>query len=86
MTDLWAQRLDPDDMQTLYLRFQIANVLRSQAGTPRRSAEDTDVHARQRAVLGDVHLHTLFTAGSIAGDLRGLGEFQQALEMDQETV
>ena len=30
------------------------------------------------------HLHTLFTAGGIAADLRGLGEFQQALEMDQE--
>ena len=30
------------------------------------------------------HLHTLFTAGGIAADLRGLGEFQRALEIDQE--
>ena len=80
----WAHQYHPDDMQTLYLRFQIANVLRSQGRYTEALAEDTAVHARQREVLGEVHLHTLFTAGSIAADLRGLGEFQQALEMDQE--
>jgi tetratricopeptide (TPR) repeat protein len=80
----WAHEYHPDDMQALYLRFQIANVLRSQGRYAEALAEDTAVHARQREVLGDVHLHTLFTAGSIAGDLRGLGEFQQALKIDQE--
>jgi hypothetical protein len=81
---LWAPQYDPDDMQTLYLRFQIANVLRSQGRYTDAFAEDTAIHARQREVLGDVHLHTLFTAGSIAGDLRGLGEFRRALDIDQE--
>ena len=80
----WAHQYQPDDMQTLYLRFQIANVLRSQGRYSEALAEDTDVHECQRRVLGEDHLHTLFTAGSIAGDLRGLGEFRQALEIDQE--
>jgi tetratricopeptide (TPR) repeat protein len=84
LADNWAHHYDPDDMQTLYLRCQIANVLRSQGRYTEALAEDTAVHARQRDVLGDVHLHTLFTAGGIAADLRCLGEFQQALEMDQE--
>jgi TIR domain/Tetratricopeptide repeat/NB-ARC domain len=80
----WAHQYDPDDIQTLYLRCQLANVLRSQGRYSEALAEDTDVHARQKAVLDDVHLHTLFTAGGIAADLRGLGEFKQALEMDKE--
>jgi hypothetical protein len=80
----WAHQYEPDDMQSLYLRFQIANVLRSQGRYSEALGEDTDVHECQRRVLGEDHLHTLFTAGSIAGDLRGLGEFQQALEIDQE--
>ena len=61
-------------MQTLYLRCQIANVLRSQGRYAEALAEDTDIHAHQREALGDVHLHTLFTAGGIAADLRGLGD------------
>ena len=84
LAESWAGRYDPDDQETLYLRCQVANVLRSQGRYTEALAEDTDVHERQLEVLGDVHLHTLFTAGGIAGDLRGLGEFQQALEMDQE--
>jgi tetratricopeptide (TPR) repeat protein len=80
----WAHQYHADDMLTLYLRIQNANVLRSQGRYAEALAEDTAVHARQREVLGDVHLHTLFTAGGIAADLRALGEFQQALEMDQE--
>jgi hypothetical protein len=85
LADLWTQRLGPDDMQTLYLRFHIANVLRSQGEYAEALAEDTAVHASQREVLEDGHLHTLLTAGGLAGDLRGLGEFRRALEMDQET-
>ena len=80
----WDQLFESDDMQTLYLRFQFANVLRSQGRYIAAFEEDTEVHNRQSEVLGEVHLHTLFTAGSIAGDLRGRGEFRQALEMDQD--
>ncbi len=80
----WASRYDPNDMHVLYLRCQIANVLRSQGRYSEALEEDTDIHARQLAVLGDDHLHTLFTAGGVAADLRALGEFQQALERDKE--
>lgn len=82
---LWTKRLGADDMQTLYLRFHIANVLRSQGEYGKALAEDTAVHAAQQAALGEDHLHTLLTAGSLAADLRGLGQFQRAREMDQET-
>ena len=34
--------------------------------------------------MATYHLHTLFTAGGIAADLRGLGDFRQALAIDQE--
>ena len=84
LAETWARRYDDDDMQTLYLRCQMANVLRSQGRYSEALAEDTAIHARQREVLGDFHLHTLFTAGGIAADLRGLGDFQQALAIDQE--
>jgi hypothetical protein len=84
LADNWAGRYHPDDQDTLYLRCQIANVIRSQGRYTEALAEDTAIHERQREVLGDVHLHTLFTAGGIAADLRALGEFKQALEIDQE--
>ena len=81
----WRDRLGPDDRQTLYLRFHVANVLRSQGRYAEALQEDTDILGMQRTVLSDYHPHTLQTAGSMAGDLRGLGEFRQALEMDQQT-
>jgi hypothetical protein len=84
LAETWSQRYEDDDMQNLYLRCQMANVLRSQGRYSEALAEDTAIHARQREVLGDYHLHTLFTAGGIAADLRGLGDFQQALAIDQE--
>jgi hypothetical protein len=85
LEDQWRERLGEDDRQTLYLRFHIANVLRSQGLYAEALHEDSDVHLKQLEALSDYHPHTLQTAGSIAGDLRGLGEFRQALEMDQKT-
>jgi tetratricopeptide (TPR) repeat protein len=85
LAEQWRERLGPDDRQTLYLRFHVANVLRSQGRYAEALAEDTDILARQQAVLSEYHPHTLQTAGSMAGDLRGLGEFRRAREMDQQT-
>jgi len=81
----WEQQLGSEHRQTLYLRFQMANLLRSQGKF--REAHDIDVHVleKQREVLPPDHPHTLMTAGSLAADLRALGEFQQALERDQQT-
>ena len=85
LQDLWLERLGPDDRQTLYLRFHLANVLRSQGRYTEARVQDTEVFAKQRAALTDSHPHTLQTAGGLAGDLRGLGEFHEALDMDSET-
>lgn len=81
----WEQQLGTDHRQTLYLRFHIANLLRSQGKF--RAARDIDalVLEKQREVLPADHPHTLMTASSLAADLRALGEFQQALERDQQT-
>ena len=81
----WEQQLGPDHRQTLYLRFHIANLLRSQGKFG--EARDIDAHVldKQREVLPPDHPHTLMTAGSLAADLRALGEFQLALERDQQT-
>jgi TIR domain/Tetratricopeptide repeat/AAA domain len=84
LAEAWSQRYDDDDMQNLYLRCQMANVLRSQGRYSDALKEDNAIYARQREVLGDYHLHTLFTAGGVAADLRCLGDFQQALAIDQE--
>ena len=85
LEEQWREHLGPEDRQTLYLRFHVANVLRSQGRYAEALAQDTDVYGKQREVLGDEHPHTLQTAGGIAGDLRGLGHFQRALAMDQVT-
>jgi tetratricopeptide (TPR) repeat protein len=81
----WAERLGPEHQQTLFLRFQMANVLRS-TGRVREAYElDTDTFEKQQRSLGDDHPDTLQTAGSIAADLRALGRFDQALARDEET-
>jgi len=81
----WRVRLGSDDRQTLHLRFQLANVLRSQGRYADARIVDSEVFAKQREVLTEGHPHTLQTAGGLAGDLRGLGDFQEALTMDRET-
>jgi MinD-like ATPase involved in chromosome partitioning or flagellar assembly/tetratricopeptide (TPR) repeat protein len=81
----WQERFGSDDRQTLYLRSQLANVLRSQGRYAEACHLDSDIFARQREVLSDSHPHTLQTAWGLAADLRGLGEFHKALAMDKDT-
>ena len=85
LENIWAQQLGPEHQQTLYLRFHVANVLRSQGRF--RDARDLDTYVleKQREVLDPDHPHILMTAGGLAADLRALGEFQQALTSDQDT-
>ncbi|HLJ99414.1 MAG TPA: FxSxx-COOH system tetratricopeptide repeat protein, partial [Streptosporangiaceae bacterium] len=80
----WREQLGEDDRQTLYLRFHVANILRSQGRFADAKDEDEDVLQRQRETLPAGHPHILQTTGSLAGDLRGLGEFARSLEMDRE--
>ena len=81
----WQRKIGPDHRQTLSLRFQIANVLRS-AGRPQQAYDlDKEILDKQQMALGESHPLTLLTAGSLAADLRALGKFYEALAMDEET-
>ncbi|GAA3835147.1 FxSxx-COOH system tetratricopeptide repeat protein [Streptomyces phyllanthi] len=80
----WRETLGEDDMQYLYLRGQLANVLRSQGRLVEARDIDQDLLARQRRVLGDSHPYTYFTTSQLAGDLSALGEYRSAVELARE--
>jgi hypothetical protein len=85
LEEQWLRKIGLDHRQTLYLRFHIANVLRSLGHYQDAYDQDSGILERQREVLPLGHPHPLQTAGSLAADLRGLGRFGDALAMDQET-
>jgi hypothetical protein len=85
LEETWQVLLGSDDRQTLHLRFQLANVLRSQGRYAEAYVMDSEAYAKQQQVLPAQHPHTLQTAGGLAADLRGLGKFREALAMDQDT-
>ncbi|MGW6916150.1 FxSxx-COOH system tetratricopeptide repeat protein [Kitasatospora sp. NPDC054939] len=86
LDEAWTRKLGSDDRQTLLLRFQLANVLRSQGNYAEALALDESTLERQRALLGEHHPYTLMTAGSLGADRRALGRFQAALELDREIL
>jgi len=67
------------------LQFHRANLLRDLGRFSESRALDEEVLIRQREELSDEHPHTLQTRGSLAADLRALGEYQRALEFDRDT-
>jgi len=76
----------PELQQQLYrLQFNLANVLRDQAQFPESRAVDEAVLDGQRQTLGDKHPYTLATRSSLAADLRALGYYHAALDLDLET-
>lgn len=85
LEEQWSGTIGPHDRQTLYLRFHIANVLRSQGRFQEAHDLDTEVFVAQAEMLGDDDPNTLQTAGSLGGDLRALGRFRDALDMDART-
>lgn len=80
----WLDKKGENDEQLLFLRSQIANVLRSQGKFQEAFDLDTEVLARQRELLGEDHPSTLQTANGKGGDLRGLGRFREALDLDEQ--
>ncbi|MER5884982.1 FxSxx-COOH system tetratricopeptide repeat protein [Streptomyces sp. NPDC001941] len=83
----WTRELGENDLQTLNIRFELANALRAQGKYQDALELDEDTLARQMAVLreshpDDDHPTILITTGSLAADLRALGRFDQALERD----
>jgi tetratricopeptide (TPR) repeat protein len=83
LEEQWTDAIGPHDRQTLYLRFQVANVLRSQGRFQGAYDLDTEVFRAQAEVLGSDHPNTLQTAGSLGGDMRALGRFRDALDLDE---
>ncbi|MGW0557784.1 FxSxx-COOH system tetratricopeptide repeat protein [Streptomyces sp. NPDC002926] len=84
----WTRELGENDLQTLNIRFELANALRAQGKYQEAREMDEDTLARQTRVLhethpNDDHPSILITTGSLAADLRALGRFDEALERDQ---
>jgi tetratricopeptide (TPR) repeat protein len=71
--------------QLLYLRFNLANLLRELGEFQRSYVVDEQVLASQQELLPANHPHVLMTRGGLAADLRGLGRYPEALELDLDT-
>ncbi|MGW5264229.1 FxSxx-COOH system tetratricopeptide repeat protein [Microbispora sp. NPDC004025] len=87
--DMLAAETDPDaaarlERQLLHLRFNLGNVIRSLGRFGEARAMNESTLAEQRRVLGN-HRHTLLTAGSLAADLRALGDYAGSLDIEEET-
>ncbi|MFJ5922955.1 FxSxx-COOH system tetratricopeptide repeat protein [Kitasatospora sp. NPDC092948] len=90
----WTERADAETdpgeqrlwrRQIYSLRFQVANVLRSQGFYNDSLALNQQTLDGQRELLGEHHPYALMTANSMAADLRYLNRFQEALVLDQDT-
>ncbi|MET0494426.1 MAG: FxSxx-COOH system tetratricopeptide repeat protein [Actinoplanes sp.] len=79
----WAS--GEDDVMTLLLRFQLANVLRDVGRMEQAYEIDRDLLERFTGLLGDEHAYTLMVAGSYAQDLRERGEWAKAREREEKT-
>ena len=86
LDEAWTARFGEADRQTLLLRFQLANVLRSQGAYAEALALDESTMAGQRRLLGEHHPYTLMTAGSLGTDRRALGLFRSAHDLDVEIM
>ncbi|MFF7475002.1 FxSxx-COOH system tetratricopeptide repeat protein [Streptomyces sp. NPDC008092] len=84
LLDHWKEPLGEDDEQYLYLRCQLANVLRTQGLYVEARKLDEDVLRRQRRLLGDRHPHTFITTSGLSSDLAALGEYDRAVELAKE--
>lgn len=78
LDEAWAEFGD-DDPQSLYLRYNICNILRScgRHDAARVLGEATAEH--QRRVLGPDHPHTFMSTSGLAMDLGVLGDYSTAL-------
>jgi tetratricopeptide (TPR) repeat protein len=71
--------------QLYRLQFNAANILRDLGRFAESRALDEKVLRGQRELLGDEYPHTLATRSSLAADARALGDYQEALALDQAT-
>ncbi|HEX3512665.1 MAG TPA: FxSxx-COOH system tetratricopeptide repeat protein [Trebonia sp.] len=71
--------------QLLQLKYNIGNILLAQSRFSASRELHAEVYGEQSSILGREHPHTLMTAMSLAADLRALGLFRDALQLDQRT-
>ncbi|WP_433534527.1 FxSxx-COOH system tetratricopeptide repeat protein [Micromonospora sp. CA-249363] len=76
---------DPDDLMTLLLRFQYANILGVTGRTQRAYEIDTELMDQLARVVGEDHPYTLMVAGSYGRDLRQQGRWADAKERESRT-
>jgi tetratricopeptide (TPR) repeat protein len=82
----WLENRGPDDRQLLYLRFHLANVLRSMGDYQAALEIDRDVLERQQAKPdGADDVHTLMTSSGLATDLGATGNLAGGLSLARET-
>ncbi|MFI5620013.1 FxSxx-COOH system tetratricopeptide repeat protein [Streptomyces sp. NPDC051567] len=77
----WKETLGGDDLQYLYLRFHLSNILRSQGRFVEAMELDEVTLERQRAALGPSHPHTYMTTSGLAMDLGAMGRYGEAMEL-----
>ncbi|MGW7265883.1 FxSxx-COOH system tetratricopeptide repeat protein [Streptomyces sp. NPDC054842] len=75
-----------DDPQTLMLRTQLGNALRSEGKLNDAYEVDLDTFERFHRTRGPEYAHTLAAAGNVGADLRALGRYQEARELDRRTL
>ncbi|MER6969301.1 FxSxx-COOH system tetratricopeptide repeat protein, partial [Streptomyces halstedii] len=80
----WEPILGEDDVQFLYLRCQLGNVLRSQGRYVEARDINTALLERQQRVLGPTHPHTYVTMSGLASDLAALGVYESAVDYARE--
>ncbi|MFI1101276.1 FxSxx-COOH system tetratricopeptide repeat protein [Streptomyces melanogenes] len=80
----WREKLGPNDLQYLYLRFHLSNILRSRGRYVEAMELDEETLARQTEVLGASHPHTYMTTSALAMDLGALGQYSKAMELATE--
>ncbi|MEU8080300.1 FxSxx-COOH system tetratricopeptide repeat protein [Catellatospora citrea] len=81
----WVDRLGPDDVMTLRMRFHRGNALRSLGEYEAARTETQDAYDALVRTLGASHEYTLAVANSLGAGLRFLGDFKQALANDERT-
>ncbi|MET9802686.1 FxSxx-COOH system tetratricopeptide repeat protein [Streptomyces sp. NPDC006368] len=84
LREAWKETLGDHDLQYLYLRFHLSNILRSQGRYVEARELDEVTLERQRDVLGASHPHTYMTTSGLAMDLGTLGEYGRAMELATE--
>ncbi|MEV6650700.1 FxSxx-COOH system tetratricopeptide repeat protein [Streptomyces sp. NPDC051219] len=84
LRETWKEMLGDSDLQYLYLRFHLSNILRSQGRYVEARELDEVTLERQREALGASHPHTYMTTSGLAMDLGTLGEYGRAIELARE--